>query len=127
MVGLTPNFNGDTSVFYTGLNYELSLSNRWTDPLTANLTKHLFIAGSVSVALHNGSLHKNKVGCEEDSDCGFGYRALPRLGLELGGYFTARQGVSIFIDHMSHKGILSGENEGIDHVGIRYHLRFGPH
>lgn len=126
MVGLTPNFNGDTSAFYAGLNYEVSLSNRWTDPLTANLTKHLFIGGNLSVALHNGPLHKNKSACEQDSDCGFGYRALPRLGVELGGYFTARQGLSIFFDHMSHKGILGGENEGIDHIGIRYHLLFGP-
>jgi lipid A 3-O-deacylase len=50
---------------------------------------------------------------------------LPRLGFEVGGYFTDKQGVSVFYDHMSHKGILGGENEGIDHIGIRYHLRFG--
>jgi lipid A 3-O-deacylase len=125
MLGITPNFNGDTSAFYGGLNYELSLSNRWTDELSGNLTKHLFVGASLSVALHNGPLHKDKTGCEERSDCGFGYRALPRLGFEVGGYFTDKQGVSVFYDHMSHKGILEGENEGIDHIGIRYHLLFG--
>ncbi len=125
MLGMTPNFNGDTSAFYGGLNYELSLSNRWTDELSGNLTKQLFIGASLSVALHNGPLHKDKIGCGERSDCGFGYRALPRLGFEVGGYFADKQGVSVFYDHMSHKGILRGENEGIDHIGIRYHLLFG--
>jgi hypothetical protein len=61
MVGLTPNFNGDTSVFYGGLTYEISLSNRFLDELTQNLTKKLFIAGSVSLALHDGPLHKREV------------------------------------------------------------------
>ena len=125
MLGITPNFTGDTSVFYAGLNYELSLSNRWTDPVTRNLTKHLFVGSSLSLALHNGPLHKDKIGCKERSDCGFGYRALPRLGFEMGVHFAERQGIAIFYDHMSHKYVLPGENEGIDHIGIRYHWRFG--
>ena len=125
MVGLMLNFKGDTSVFYAGLNYELSLSNRWTDERTGNLTRALFIGASLSAALHTGPLHKNSVGCKERSDCGFGYRVLPRLGIEVGTYFAGRHGLSIFYDHMSHKGILPGENEGIDHVGIRYHVLFG--
>ena len=124
MLGVTPNFNGDTSAFYAGLNYELSLSNRWTDDLAGNLTRNLFIGASLSVALHNGPLHKDPIGCEERSDCGFGYRALPRLGFELGGYFAGKHAVSIFYDHMSHKGVLPGENEGVDHIGIRYHVVF---
>lgn len=82
------------------------------------------MAGGVSVALHDGPLHKDKVGCKEASDCGFGYRALPRLAVELGTNFAERHGASLFYDHMSHKGILPGENEGIDHIGIRYHYRF---
>ena len=125
MFGLTPNFNGDTSAFYAGLNYELSLANRWTDDLTRNLTKNLFVGANLSVALHNGPLHKDEIGCRERSDCGFGYRGLPRLGFEIGGYFAERHGLSLFYDHMSHKGVLPGENEGIDHIGIRYHLIFG--
>lgn len=124
MFGVTPNFNGDTSAFYGGLSYEFSLSNRWTDELTANLTKHIFLTGSLGVALHNGPLHKEEVGCRERSDCGFGYRALPRFALEVGAYFGEKHGISLFFDHMSHKGILPGENEGIDHIGIRYHFRF---
>jgi hypothetical protein len=123
-VGITPNFNGDTSVFYAGVTYELSLSSKLTDAWTHNLTKTLFVAGGLSAALHNGPLHKNPVGCEEQSDCGFGYRALPRLNIELGTKFRENHGISLFYDHMSHKGILPGENEGIDHIGIRYHYNF---
>jgi hypothetical protein len=123
-VGATPNFNGDTSVLYAGITYEFSLANKYTDALTRDFTKTLFIAGGLSAALHNGPLHKNKIGCEEHSDCGFGYRVLPRLDIELGKYFGKNQGLSLFYDHMSHKGILPGENEGIDHIGIRYHYTF---
>jgi hypothetical protein len=124
MAGLTPNFKGDTSVFYGGINYEFSLSNRFTDPLTFNLTKTLFVAGGLSAAIHNGPLHKNPIGCRERSDCGFGYRVLPRVDIELGTNFWKNHGVSLFWDHMSHKGSLGGENEGIDHIGIRYHFTF---
>jgi hypothetical protein len=123
-VGLTPNFNGGTSVFYAGVSYELSVSNRFTDALTYDLTKHLFVAGGLSAALHNGPLHKDPLGCEERSDCGFGYRVLPRLHIELGTKFRQVHGISLFYDHMSHKGVLPGENEGIDHIGIRYHYSF---
>jgi hypothetical protein len=124
MIGATPNFNGDTSVLYAGIAYEFNLSNDLTDAATYNLTRHLFVSGGIGAALHNGPLHKNKVGCRENSDCGFGYRVLPRLSLELGGYFRSKHGVSLFYDHMSHKGVLPGENEGIDHIGIRYHFIF---
>jgi len=122
MIGATPNFKGDTSVFYAGLTYELGLSNKLPDELTFSLTRDLFLAGGLSAAIHNGPLHKNKIGCEERSDCGFGYRVLPRLHVELGRKFWGKHGVSLFYDHMSHKGVLPGENEGIDHLGIRYHL-----
>jgi len=119
--GLTPNFNGDTSVFYGGITYEIGLSNPLTDELTYNLSKNLFVAGGLSAALHTGPLHKDPLGCRERSDCGFGYRMLPRLNVEIGSYFRKNHGLSFFYDHMSHKGVLPGENEGIDHIGFRYH------
>lgn len=124
MAGLTPNFNGDTSAFYGGLMYEFSLSNRLTDKLTYNLTKHLFIAGSLSAAVHTGPLHKNQNNCRNHSDCGFGYRVLPRIAGEIGVKFWKNQAVSLFWDHMSHKGLGDAQNEGIDHVGMRYHFYF---
>jgi hypothetical protein len=122
--GATPNFNGSTSVLYGGIAYEFSLSNRLMDASTYKLSKSLFVSGGLSAALHNGPLHKDKLGCRERSDCGFGYRLLPRLAIELGRNFGQNQGLSLFYDHMSHKGVLPGENEGIDHIGLRYHFRF---
>ena len=124
MIGTTPNFNGDTSVFYAGVTYELSLSTELMDALTRDITKNLFVAGGLSVALHNGPLHKNQAGCDQRSDCGFGHRLLPRVSVEFGSKFLRRYGISLFYDHMSHKGILPGENEGIDHIGVRYHYQF---
>ena len=124
MIGATPNFNGDTSVFYGGINYEFNLSNKNLDALTYNLTKILFVAGGLSAAIHTGSLHNNRTDCDEHSDCGFGYRVLPRLHIELGTNFWKNHGLSLFYGHMSHKGILPGENEGLDHIGLRYHYTF---
>jgi hypothetical protein len=119
--GLTPNFNGDTSAFYAGLTYEFSLSNELLNKFTFNVTNNLFIAGGVGLAIHNGPLHKDEEDCEGRSDCGFGYRVLPRLAVELGYKIRENQGISFFYDHMSHRWILPGENEGIDHIGIRYY------
>lgn len=123
-VGVTPNFDGGTSVLYGGLTYEFNLSNKFMDEITRGLAKNLFVAAGISLALHNGPLHKNNLDCEKHSDCGFGYRVLPRLSAELGRKFWGNHGVSLFYDHMSHKGILPGENEGIDHIGLRYHFEF---
>ncbi len=121
IIGLIPNFNGNTSVFYAGLSYEYSLSDLFGEKRSSTVLRNLFIAGGVSLALHDGPLHKEESGCREDSDCGFGYRVLPRLAVELGYRFGGNQGISLFYDHMSHKGILGGENEGIEHLGLRYH------
>jgi hypothetical protein len=58
VVGITPNFNGQTSQLYGGINYKFSLSNRFTDPLIFNLTKTLFFSGVLGPAVHNGFLKK---------------------------------------------------------------------
>ena len=106
------------------MSYELSLSQPWLNRVTSHVSKSLFVSGSLSVAVHDGPLHKEKIGCRQRSDCGFGHRVLPRLAAEVGGYFRERHGVSLFYDHMSHKHVLPGENEGIDHIGLRYHFKF---
>jgi lipid A 3-O-deacylase len=126
MVGATPNFNGDTSAFYVGIAYEFSLSNDFTDELTYNLTKTLWASGGVSAAVHTGPLHKNETDCKVDNDCGFGYRVIPRIYVEFGSYFRKDHGLSLFLDHMSRRGVGSAkkQNEGIDHFGIRYHFIF---
>ena len=123
VVGITPNFNGQTSQLYGGINYELSLSNRFTDPLTFNLTKTLFFSGVLGPTVHNGPLKKSEASCQDEhGDCGYGYRVLPRFSLEVGTHFWKNQGVSLYLDHMSHKSIGNTQYEGLDHVGIRYHF-----
>lgn len=112
-VGFTPNFNGDTSALYGGMTYDWDVSARW------------FVSGSFGIALHNGPLHvADRVGCEQESNCGFGSRVLWRLALEFGFRLSNDQAITLFYDHMSHQGTLADENEGIDHTGIRYQLRY---
>lgn len=127
MVGATPNFNGDTSAFYFGLNWELSLSNKFLDNLTNDFSKRLWVSGGISTAVHTGPLKKNETKCKQDSDCGFGSRVLPRIQLEIGTNFWKNHAISLFFDHMSHGslGCSCIQNEGIDHTGIRYHFTFG--
>jgi lipid A 3-O-deacylase len=126
-IGVTPNFNGETTAFYFGIfNYEFSLSNRFLDDLTNDFTKNLWISGGLTTAIHTGPLHKNETKCKADSDCGFGSRVLPRISLELGYNFSKNHGLSLFFDHMSHGSVGCSciQNEGIDHTGIRYHFTF---
>lgn len=111
-LGATLNFAGDTSAAYAGLTFPFYQSPRW------------FLDGSVSAAVHDGPLHKDPVRCQQQSDCGFGKRLIPRLGIEVGYRFSPDQSISLFYDHMSHKWIFEGENEGIDHIGMRYQLAF---
>ena len=119
------NFSGATSQLYAALNYEISLSNKYTDPLTFNLTKTLFISGAVGLAIHDGPLKKNEERCKQTDDCGFGYRVVPRVFGEIGTYFLKNQGISVFVDHMSGAAAFgASQNEGVDHIGIRYHYVF---
>ena len=107
-LGITANFQGDTSVIYAGLGFRLRETKQW------------YVDGLLSVALHDGPLHKDPVGCQLYSDCGYGTRFLPRFGLEIGYRLSPATSVSLLFDHMSHKWLVAGENEGLDHVGLRY-------
>jgi len=107
-LGVTANFEGDTSVAYGGLSFRFRETPQW------------FLDGLLGVALHNGPLHKDPVRCQLYSDCGYGTRFLPRFGLEVGYRISPDASVSLFYDHMSHKWIIAGENEGLDHIGVRY-------
>jgi hypothetical protein len=49
---------------------------------------------------------------------------LPRLGMEIGYRITSGRSMGLFYDHMSHKWVIGGENEGIDHIGLRYRQAF---
>lgn len=111
-LGASLNFNGDTSAVYGGLTYEFLPHPKW------------FVDGFIGLALHDGPLHKDPVRCAQTSDCGFGSRVVPRLGLETGINFSSHDAVSLFYDHMSHGNVFNVENEGIDHVGIRYRYSY---
>lgn len=107
-LGATLNFQGDTSMVYAGLSFRVRETSRWLADL------HL------SAALHDGPLHKDPVGCQLTSDCGYGVRVMPRIGFEIAYRISPVASVSLLYDHMSHKWIISGENEGLDHIGVRY-------
>lgn len=107
-LGITANFQGNTSVAYAGLGFRLRETTRW------------FVDGLLGVAVHDGPLHKDPVVCQLYSDCGYGIRYLPRFGMEMGYRISPVASVSVLFDHMSHKWLVAGENEGLDHVGVRY-------
>lgn len=107
-LGATLNLTGDTSVAYAGLSARFHDEAQWFGDLM------------LSVAAHDGPLHKDPVGCSLYSDCGFGVRVMPRFGLEIGYRFNRGAALSLFVDHMSHKWLIGGENEGLDHIGLRY-------
>lgn len=111
-LGLTANFTGDTSVAYGGLAFRLHDKPRWA------------IDGLLGIAVHDGPLHKDPVRCDLYSDCGYGTRFLPRLGVELTYRLTPSASLGLLYDHMSHKWVVPGENEGLDHIGVRYHRAF---
>ena len=107
-LGATLNFAGNTSVAYAGLGFRV------------RETRHWFADLFLGAAVHDGPLHKDPVGCALNSDCGYGVRFLPRFGFELAYRLGPAASVSLLYDHMSHKWIVAGENEGLDHVGLRY-------
>jgi lipid A 3-O-deacylase len=107
-LGATLNFQGDTSVAYAGLGFRLHETPSWHADLF------------VSAALHDGPLHKEPAGCRQNSDCGYGIRVIPRFGLGIGYRISPVASVSLLADHMSHKWLIGGENEGLDHIGLRY-------
>jgi lipid A 3-O-deacylase len=107
-LGATANFEGDTSAAYAGLSFRLRETSQW------------FVDAALGAAVHDGPLHKDPVRCAQFSDCGFGTRTLPRFGLEIGYRVGPAASFSLLYDHMSHKWIVGGENEGLDHIGLRY-------
>ncbi len=111
-LGASLNFIGDTSVAYAGLTFPLLSHSNW------------FLDGALSIAVHDGPLHKDPAGCAQFSDCGFGSRVLPRASVDIGYRLDARSAVSLYYAHMSHKWVIGGENEGIDHTGLRYMRSF---
>lgn len=107
-LGVSANFGGETSAAYAGLGFRVLETGPW------------FADGLLGAGVHNGPLHKDPVRCTLYSDCGFGVRVLPRFGLEIGYRISPVASLSLLLDHMSHKWIVDGENEGLDNIGLRY-------
>jgi len=107
-LGGTFNFQGNTNVLYAGATYKYNFTSRY------------FINGALSLAIHDGPLHKDPIPCALNSDCGFGTRVLPRFGVDVGMHLGKGRSLMLFFDHMSQYNFLDDENEGIDHFGIRY-------
>lgn len=107
-LGATLNFAGDTSIAYAGLSFQSFKRESW------------FVDLLLGAAVHDGPLHKDPVGCDLYSDCGYGIRLMPRAGVEAGYRAGPDATVSFYYDHMSHKSIIGGENEGLEHIGLRY-------
>ena len=132
MAGATPNFAGNTSAFYLGVAWELSLSSHFLDNLTNGFSKRLWVSGGLGPAIHSGPLTKDVSGCRSTKtslkttgDCGYGTRVLPRLQVEIGATFWKNHALSVFGDHMSGGAVFGGEqNHGLEHVGLRYHFFF---
>jgi hypothetical protein len=51
---------------------------------------------------------------------GYGTRFLPRFGLEIGYRIHPAASVSLVYGHISHKWIIGGKSEELDHIGVRY-------
>lgn len=111
-LGATLNFTGDTNVVYAGLSFPVYRRSNW------------LLDGFLGAVAHDGPLHKDKLGCRQDSDCGYGVRIMPRLGVELGYRVNDKSAISLYYDHMSHYWIIDAENEGLEHAGLRYLFSF---
>lgn len=112
-VGASISLNNETSVVYSGLSYEADLVDRF------------FAAVHAGLAVHDGMMHQpDEDRCSRESDCGFGSRVLFRGGLEVGVRISDNTSLSVLWDHVSHGKLLASENEGIDHVGLRYGIGF---
>lgn len=109
MLGATINTIGDTSIFYGGLMWTFDM---WWDT---------FVDFSFGMAVHNGNS-----GSETDSEGrrALGCRWLFRESLELGYRFNPTYAVSLYLDHVSHGGVCSSRNRGMDNSGVRFHYAF---
>lgn len=96
------NLNDQTDQLYAGVTY------RW------NPYHRQFFDLSGGAAVHNGYLET-----DNPKRRSLGKRVLFRAAMEYGYEVTPEHGVSLSYDHISN-GFLSGSNQGIDTVGVRY-------
>lgn len=99
------NTAGDTSYAAAGLSYKYG--------------RTLYVRPGLGIAVHNGSARKFTTG----KDIDFGSRVLFEPELGVGYQANERLSVEASWVHMSHATIFSGQNPGIDNIGLRVNLK----
>ena len=128
ILGLTQTSTSGSSLYYGGITWDWNMSENW------------FLTGTTGIAYTNGltKLPKGAVpGGDQCPDRGvfcaaddpdkkiqFGSQWLHRGAIELGWNFYGNDTISLMFSHVSHAGILSDKNHGMDEFGIRYGYRF---
>lgn len=107
-IGGSLNTVGDTSMAYAGLT--------WTWRIAGPIVFGGFFGGTV----HDQDIDFRDNDDERDLGCRF----LFREALELGVQVSREVRIAAFVDHVSHGGLCSDENEGLDNSGIRLHYVF---
>lgn len=107
-VGASVNIGDDTSFLYGGLMWDFDFTN------------DIFASLGLGMAVHNGN-----DGRETDSE---GRRALGcswlfRESVELGYRISDDVAIAAFLDHVSHGGLCSSRNRGMDNTGVRLHYK----
>ena len=129
VLGITQTTSGGSSLYYGGITWDFDIS------------KSLFVMGTTGIAYTDGirklpkgaeAGHDQCVGppvClaggdDTDKKIQFGSKWLHRGALELGWNFYGNDTISLMFSHVSHAGLLSDKNHGMDEFGIRYGYRF---
>jgi lipid A 3-O-deacylase len=113
-IGTDVNSDGNTSQFYLGLTWHLTLL-----PGLMAKSDPLYVEASLGGAIHNGEAE----GPLNSNEKRLGSVALFRESLELGWRFTDSQSIGIFMDHISNAG-LATHNEGLTNLGMRLGFKF---
>ena len=113
ILGLTQTSTGGSSLYYGGLTWDFKLSEKW------------FFNATTGIAYTNGltKLPKGQIPTG-DKKVQFGSEILHRGAIELGWNFYGKDTISLMFSHVSHGGILSDKNHGMDEFGVRYGYRF---
>lgn len=97
------NSKGDTSYAAVGISY------RFGD--------QLYVRPGLGIGIHNGSATRFTV--KRNGRLEFGSRVLFEPELAVGYQLNERLGIEASWVHMSHATLLSGQNPGMDNVGVR--------
>ena len=113
ILGLTQTSTSGSSLYYGGITWDWNMSENW------------FLTGTTGIAYTNGltKLPKGQV-ATGDKKIQFGSQWLHRGAIELGWNFYGNDTISLMFSHVSHGGMLSDKNHGMDEFGIRYGYRF---